>query len=492
MAQLVPVDTFDLVIFGGTGDLAMRKLLPALYHRDRDGQVTADSRIIAASRGALSRDKYLALVEKSLRKGLPNGEFDAAHWKSFKRRIYYAQADAFAHDSWGPLSKLLAGHENRIRVAYLATAPSLFGAIAKGLKKHKLITGDSRIVLEKPLGRDYESACEINNAVGKCFSENQIYRIDHYLGKETVQNLLALRFANSLFEPLWRRGAIDNVQITVAEDLGVAGRVEFYDRVGALRDMVQNHMLQLVCLFAMEPPSSLHHDAVRDEKIKVLRSLKPISADDVRARTVRGQYSAGAISSSTVAGYVDELGGGESTTETFVALKLEIENWRWSNVPFYLRTGKRLPAKHSEIVVQFEGVPHSIFPEQKYNVSPNLLRIRLQPDEGVQLSVMAKEPGPGGFDLRPVSLDLSFAETFGISYPDAYERLLMEVLRGNPALFMRRDEVESAWRWIDGIIEGWETSKQKVESYVAGSWGPTASSLLLDRDGRAWHTEDRL
>ncbi len=492
MAQLIPVDTFDLIIFGGTGDLAMRKLLPALYHRDRDGQVTADSRIIAASRGALTRDKYLAMVEKSLRNGLRKGEFDAAHWKSFKRRIHYVQADAFAHANWGRLSKLLAGHEERVRVAYLATAPSLFGAIAAGLKTNGLITENSRIVLEKPVGRDYESAREINNAVGACFAENQIYRIDHYLGKETVQNLLALRFANSLFEPLWRRGAIDHVQITVAEDLGVGGRIEFYDRVGALRDMVQNHILQLVCLFAMEPPSSLHHDAVRDEKIKVLRALKPMSADEVRASSVRGQYTAGAINSSTVTGYIDELGGDSSTTETFVALKLEIENWRWSNVPFYLRTGKRLSGKHSEIVVQFQDVPHSIFPEQKYNVTPNLLRIRLQPDEGVQLSVMAKEPGPGGFDLRPVSLDLSFAETFGVGYPDAYERLLMEVLRGNPALFMRRDEVEAAWNWIDGIIDGWETSKQKVESYVAGSWGPTASSLLLDRDDRAWYSDDKL
>jgi len=490
MAKLLPVETFDLIIFGGTGDLAMRKLMPALYHRDRDGQVTADSRIVAASRGALSRDKYLALVEKSLRQGLPDGEFDEAHWKTFKRRIHYVQADAFAHDSWGRLSKLLSGHEQSVRVAYLATAPSLFGAIAQGLKKNRLITDSSRIVLEKPVGRDYDSACEINNAVGECFSENQVYRIDHYLGKETVQNLLALRFANSLFEPLWRRSAIDHVQITVAEDLGVGGRIEFYDRVGALRDMVQNHMLQLVCLFAMEPPSSLHHDAVRDEKIKVLRSLKPIAADDVRRNSVRGQYAAGAIKSSTVPGYIEERSGEPSISETFVALKLEIENWRWSNVPFYLRTGKRLPAKHSEIVVQFQGVPHSIFPEQKYSVSPNLLRIRLQPDEGVQLSVMAKEPGPGGFDLRPVSLDLSFAETFGIRYPDAYERLLMEVLRGNPALFMRRDEVEAAWHWIDGIIDGWETTEQKVESYVAGSWGPTASSLLLDRDGRAWHSDE--
>jgi glucose-6-phosphate 1-dehydrogenase len=492
MAKLIPVDPFDLIIFGGTGDLAMRKLLPALYHRDRDGQVTADSRIIAASRGALSRSKYQARVEESLRNSLSGEEFDEAHWNSFKRRIHYVQADALAHDEWSGLVDLLSGHEDRVRVAYLATAPGLFGAIAAGLKKNRLVTQNSRIVLEKPVGRDYESAREINNAVGECFSENQIYRIDHYLGKETVQNLLALRFANSLFEPLWRRGAIDHVQITVAEDLGVAGRVEFYDRVGALRDMVQNHILQLVCLFAMEPPSSLHHDAVRDEKIKVLRSLKPLSADDVRASTVRGQYTAGAISGNTVPGYIEELGGGPSTTETFVALKLEIQNWRWSNVPFYLRTGKRLSGKHSEIVVQFQDVPHSIFPEQKYNVSPNLLRIRLQPDEGVQLSVMAKEPGPGGFDLRPVSLDLSFAEAFNIQYPDAYERLLMEVLRGNPALFMRRDEIESAWRWIDGIIEGWETSKQKVESYVAGSWGPTASSLLLDRDGRAWYSDESI
>jgi glucose-6-phosphate 1-dehydrogenase len=490
MAKLLPVETFDLIIFGGTGDLAMRKLLPALFHRDRDGQVTSESRIIAASRGALVRDEYVAIVEASLRKNLRDGDFDEAHWQSFSQRIHYVQADAFEHGEWRDLVDLLSGHEKHVRVAYLATAPSLFGAIAKGLKSNSLITASSRIVLEKPLGRDYASACEINNAVGDCFSENQVYRIDHYLGKETVQNLLALRFANSLFEPLWRRNAIDHVQITVAEDLGVGGRIEFYDRVGALRDMVQNHMLQLVCLFAMEPPSSLHHDAVRDEKIKVLRSLKPIAAAEVRANSVRAQYTAGAIKNSTVPGYIEERDGEASTSETFVALKLEIENWRWSNVPFYLRTGKRLPAKHSEIVVQFQGVPHSIFPEQNYNVSPNLLRIRLQPDEGVQLSVMAKEPGPGGFDLRPVSLDLSFAETFGIRYPDAYERLLMEVLRGNPALFMRRDEVEAAWHWIDGIIDGWETTEQKVESYVAGSWGPTASSLLLDRDGRAWHSDD--
>ena len=486
MAQLLPAETFDLVIFGGTGDLAMRKLLPALYHRDIDDQITPDSRIIAASRGAMSRDEYLALVEEALRKNLAEGEFDDAAWQAFASRIHYAQADAFEPGQWGQLAELMTGVGERVRVAYLATAPSLFGPIAQGLRHNNLINDSSRIVLEKPLGRDLASAREINEAIGKCYAEHQIYRIDHYLGKETVQNLLALRFGNSLFEPLWRRNAIDNVQITVAEDLGVGGRVEFYDRVGALRDMVQNHLMQLVCLFAMEPPSSLDHNAVRDEKIKVLRSLKPISPSEVGTSTVRGRYTSGAIGGETVPAYVDELGGAESTTETFVALKIEIQNWRWSGVPFYVRTGKRLKAKHSEIVVQFQDVPHSIFPEQQFNVKPNLLRIRLQPDEGVQLSIMAKEPGPGGFDLRPVALDLSFAETFGVRYPDAYERLLMEVLRGNPALFMRRDEVEAAWQWVDGVIESWATSKQKVESYVAGTWGPSAAASLLDRDGRAW------
>jgi len=489
MAKLLPVDEFDLIIFGGTGDLAMRKLLPAMYHRDRDGQITGSSRIISVGRSALSRDAYLKQAKASLQANLSKGDFVDKQWRTFSERIEYIEIDVLAADKWSELDKTLKGHEARTRVAYLATAPSLFGAIAKGLRKNDLITSSSRIVLEKPLGRDLESASAINDEVGECFAENQIYRIDHYLGKETVQNLLALRFANSLFEPLWRRGAVDHVQITVAEDLGVGGRIDFYDNVGALRDMVQNHLLQLLCLTAMESPSSLHHDAVRDEKIKVLRALRPIDADSVRNNTVRGQYSAGAINGESVPGYAEELDGKQSTTETFVALKIEIDNWRWSNVPFYLRTGKRLKAKHSEIVIQFQDVPHSIFPEQAFNVAPNRLVIRLQPDEGVKLSLMAKEPGPGGFDLRPVSLDLSFEETFGLRYPDAYERLLMEVLRGNPALFMRRDEVDAAWRWVDSIIEGWESSKQKVETYNAGTWGPSASSLLIDRDGRAWQPE---
>ena len=487
MAKFIPVDLFDLVIFGGAGDLALRKLLPALYHRDRDGQLPAGSRILSIGRSKHGQEDFLREVEESLRENLAADEFSEAPWKAFAERLRYVRADALDPASWGELATALEGHEDRIRVVYLATAPALFGAIAKGCKENNLITERTRIVLEKPVGRDFESARLINDQVGECFPENRIFRIDHYLGKETVQNLLALRFANSLFEPLWNRGNIDHVQITVAEDLGVGGRTEFYDQVGTLRDMVQNHLMQLLCLVAMEPPSSKDHDAVRDEKMKVLRALRPLGPDEVRSHTVRGQYQAGAIDGDTVPGFLEELGDGDSQTETFVALKAEIENWRWSGVPFYLRTGKRLKKKYSEIIVQFQRVPHSIFPELLDAGPPNRLTIRLQPDEGMNLTLMSKEPGPGGFDLRPVSLNLSFEETFGARYPDAYERLLMEVFRGNPALFMRRDEVESAWRWIDGIIAGWAEKGPKVAGYVAGTWGPTASDVMLDRDGRSWH-----
>lgn len=490
MAKLIPVEVFDLLIFGGTGDLAMRKLLPALYHRFKDQQIPEDSRIISASRGQMAREEYLQVVEKALRDNLKEGEFDQAHWQGFSALLYYVTADAFAHDQWGGLKDILDQQTTRTRVAYLATAPSLFGSFAKGLSNNELITPQTRIVLEKPLGRDQQSAHEINEEIAQCFNEDQIYRIDHYLGKETVQNLLALRFANSLFEPLWRRRGVNHVQITVAEELGVGGRTEFYNKTGALRDMVQNHMMQLLCLIAMEPPTSLQHDAVRDEKTKVLRALKPIVDKDVLEYTVRGQYTEGVIGGAKVPGFEDELGGDQSNTETFVAIKAEIENWRWANVPFYLRTGKRLKEKVSEIVIQFHDVPHSMFPVQKFKLAPNRLVIRLQPDEGMKLSLMAKEPGPGGFNLQPVSLDLSFQETFGVRYPDAYERLLVEVLRGNPALFMRRDEVETAWQWVDGIIAGWESTQMPTKSYVSGSWGPTASSLLLDRDDLAWRMDN--
>jgi glucose-6-phosphate 1-dehydrogenase len=489
MAKLKPVDVFDLVIFGGAGDLALRKLLPALYHRDRDCQVPAGCRIISLGRSAIGQQDFLDKVADSLRTQLADSGFSEELWQAFSRRLRYIQTDALEPAQWQDLAAALKGHDDRIRIFYLATVPKLFGPIALGLQKNGLINKEVRIVLEKPLGTDYQSARKINDQVGACFSENQIFRIDHYLGKETVLNLLALRFANSLFEPLWNRSNIDHVQITVAEDLGVGGRIEFYDQVGTLRDMVQNHMMQLLCLTAMEPPVNADHAAIRDEKMKVLHALRPITKEDIQRYTVRGQYQAGTIDGETVPGYLDELGHEDSLTETFVALQLYIDNWRWSDVPFYLRTGKRLRTKYSEIVIQFQKVPHSLFPELTDSCGPNRLSIRLQPDEGVKLSLMSKDPGPGGFSLRPVSLDLSFEQTFGNGYPDAYERLLMEVIRGNPALFMRRDEVEFAWRWIDGIIDGWSESGQKVEEYAAGSWGPTAGVRLLERDGRRWYTD---
>ena len=484
MAQLNPVDPFDLIIFGGSGDLALRKLLPALYQRHLDDQLPPDSRIIAISRAVYSQDLYLSKVLDALSQHA-HKPVDNDSWSQFSKRLVHIELDALDHSTWGSLTETLAGHESKTRVAYMATPPSLFGPIAQGMNKAGITDTTTRIVMEKPVGHDFPSAQKINDAVGSYFNENQIFRIDHYLGKETVQNILALRFGNSLFEPLWRREVVDHVQITVAEDLGVDNRIEFYDETGALRDMVQNHLLQLLCLVAMEAPSSLDDDAVRDEKLKVLKALRPITAESAQQTTVRGQYQAGAISGIAVGSYANELGK-TSETETFVTVKAEIDNWRWSGVPFYLRTGKRLPAKHSEIAIHFKKVPHSIFNSSLMGPNPNKLSIKLQPDEGVKLSIMVKEPGPGGFNLKPVSLDLSFEETFGARYSDAYERLLIEVLRGNPALFMRRDEIETAWQWIDQIHDAWKENKQPVESYFAGTWGPTQASLLLDREQRAW------
>ncbi|MCC2689816.1 MAG: zwf [Rhizobiaceae bacterium] len=345
-------------------------------------------------------------------------------------------------------------------------------------------------MLEKPIGHDLESARRINDEVGGVFAEEQIYRIDHYLGKETVQNLLALRFANSLFEPLWNSGHIDHVQITVAETVGVESRGGYYDTSGALRDMVQNHLMQLVCLVGMEPPVSLDKEAVRDEKIKVLRSLSPIGIENISTTTVRGQYRAGAVGGTAVRGYLEEEGiGSDSLTETFVALKAEVQNWRWSGVPFYLRTGKRMQEKVSEIVIQFRPIPHSIFPREAGETAPNRLVVRLQPDEAIGLHLIAKEPGPGGMRLREVPLNLSFAQTFKNRFPDAYERLLMDVVRGNPTLFMRRDEVEAAWIWVERILDAWASRSERPKPYIAGTSGPSQAIALIERDGRTWHDD---
>ncbi len=485
-SQIIPVEAFDLVVFGGTGDLAERKLLPALYQRQRAGQFSEPTRIIGASRTTMTDDEYRAFASKAISEHVKPEEIDKAQLKTFLARLSYVAVDAKTGDGFPKLKKAIGDSKN-VLVFYLAVAPALFGDISNYLKANDLVTPTARIVMEKPIGRDLASARELNDQIGKVFSEQQIFRIDHYLGKETVQNLMALRFANALYEPLWNSAHIDHVQITVAETVGLEDRITYYDKAGALRDMVQNHMLQLLCLVAMEAPASMEADAVRDEKLKVLRSLKRINGQEAPKSTVRGQYRAGASATGPVKGYVEELGNGQSETETFVAIKAEIANWRWTGVPFYLRTGKRLASRVSEIVIEFKPIPHSIFEESAGNVIANQLVIRLQPDEGVKQWIMIKDPGPGGMRLRNVALDMSFAESFQERNPDAYERLLMDVIRGNQTLFMRRDEVEAAWKWIDPIQGAWADSHQETQGYTSGTWGPSASIALIERDGRTWH-----
>ncbi|MCE4224510.1 glucose-6-phosphate dehydrogenase [Methylobacterium sp. C25] len=492
MATIIPVASFDYVVFGATGDLTRRKLLPALYYRFRDGQIPGSSRIIGASRSELSREEFRDRSREALREFIPPSHLDEAALASFLDHLYYVAVDALGTDGWDALKALLDERPDQIRPFYLATSPDLYGAICRNIERCGLVGEKTRVVLEKPIGKDLKSAKAINDAVGAVFPEGQIFRIDHYLGKETVQNLLALRFANTIFERLWNADVIDHVQITVGETVGVEGRGGYYDTSGALRDMVQNHLLQLLCLTAMESPLSLNADSVRDEKLKVLRALKPITPAEVQAVTVRGQYAAGAVAGRGVPSYQADLGGETtSRTETFVALKLEIRSARWAGVPFYLRTGKRLPSKHSEIVVQFRASPFSIFPDEAFGRDPNRLVIRLQPEEGMKLEVMTKDPGPGGMRLRPTDLDISFEETFKQRYPDAYERLLMDVVRGNQTLFMRRDEVEAAWEWADKLLQAWADRPEPPRPYAAGSWGPTAAIALIERDGRTWHEEIR-
>jgi glucose-6-phosphate 1-dehydrogenase len=489
MAELVPVEPFDIVIFGATGDLARRKLVPALFHRWCDEQIPENSRIIAAARDNLSTADYIARAEEMVL-GNDASQDRKARWKAFTGHLTYVAVDATGDGKgWGELSDALDANADKIRLFYLALPPSIYGSVCDAIGQHGLNTPRSRIIMEKPIGHDFHSARTVNEAVGRVFPEDAIFRIDHYLGKETVQNLLILRFANTLLEPLWNSGGIDHVQITVAESLGAGKRASYYDRAGALRDMVQNHLLQLLCLVAMEPPSSLEADAVRAEKLKVLRALRPIKAQTVGKAVVRGQYDAGVSGGEAVEGFADEVGE-KTDTETFVAIRSEIDNWRWAGVPFYLRTGKRMQSRRSEIIIQFKPVPHDIIQADAGVLQPNRLVIRLQPDEGVKLMLMTKDPGPGGVRLRYVPLNLSFADTFEKDYPDAYERLLMAVVRGNLGLFMRRDEVETAWRWTDGIIAAWHDGACPVHHYPAGTDGPSQASLLLGRDDREWFDAD--
>jgi glucose-6-phosphate 1-dehydrogenase len=484
-AHAIPVDSFDLVVFGATGDLSIRKLLPALYLRFVAGQMPEEARIIGVARMDLDTVAFRSMARKAVTEFVRDAALSSDRLGAFVNRIEYVQLDASQDAGWEALSTRLAGQANRIRVFYLSVAPTLFSDIARRLHQTGLATPASRIVVEKPLGRDLASAHKLNLQLSECFDETQIYRIDHYLGKETVQNLMALRFANALFEPLWNCRHIDHVQITVAESIGVEGRGKYYDQTGALRDMVQNHLMQLLCLTAMEPPNRLEPDAVRDEKLKVIKALEVISPSEANKMTVRGQYRA----NSACAGYLEEVDNSDSETESFVALKIRVANWRWSSTPFYLRTGKRLRAQMSEIAVFFKDTPHSIFPPESGEYRSNVLISRLQPREAITLRMNIKDPGPGGMRLTEAPLDMSFAETLGpcaAELPDAYERLIMDVVRGDQTLFMRWDEVEAAWAWTDPIISAWDQSVQRPKQYDPGTAGPDDALMLMHRDGRQW------
>ncbi len=482
------ISDFDLVFFGGSGDLAMRKLLPAMYARDVANDLPASARIICVGREDMSQDDFLKMVETNAKPNVKEAVIDAA-WQKFLSRITWVAVDAVNLQSFNGLVEALRKDEGLTRVYYLATPPSLFATICDNLAASGLATANSRVVLEKPLGRDLESAKQINADVGKVFAESQIYRIDHYLGKETVQNLLALRFGNILFEPLWRREWISDVQITIAEKIGVGNRLGYYDTSGALRDMLQNHLLQLLCIVAMEPPTSISPDAVRDAKLQVLRSLKRFTPTTLSQNIIRGQYRNGYVDGQQVPGYREEPGAPkQSKTETFVAMKAEIDTWRWAGVPFYLRTGKRMADRLAEIVVRFKPIPHSIFNQPTSSFQPNSLVIRLQPDEGLSLNLMAKTPGDS-MRLKQAELELDFREQFKAPRMEAYERLLLDVLRGQLTLFMRGDELEAAWDWVEPILDYWDQDDNSPVPYSSGTWGPAASSALIGRDGLQWREE---
>ncbi|MBB5073466.1 glucose-6-phosphate 1-dehydrogenase [Bartonella callosciuri] len=485
--KIIPVSPFDCIVFGGNGDLASRKLFPALYHCQCVGQFSEPTRIIGVSRSFWSHEEYQNFVRTFLEKYVHPKDLNQIELNRFLARLTCVSVDVTSNRGWQDLAFLLSKDPADIRAFYLAVGSPLFGDVVRRLKQNDLVTRQTRIIIEKPIGRDVKTAVELNDIFAAEFHEDQIFRIDHYLGKETVQNLMALRFVNTLYEPLWNSNYIDHVQITIAESLGLEGRAEYYESTGALRDMVQNHMLQLLCLVAMEIPFTNKANAVRDEKLKVLHSLMPLDIHNIKQHTVRGQYLSGLLNGVSVGSYLDDLGKKVSKSETFVALKVKIDNWRWADTPFYLRTGKRMSMRMSEIVVVFKPIPHNIFDTESDEIFSNRLIIRLQPDEGVKQWLMIKDPGPGDMRFRHIPLDMSFASAFSGRNPDAYERLLMDVIRGNQTLFMRRDEVEAAWRWIDPILEGWKTIKQPVHGYSAGSWGPSASTLLMERDGRIWN-----
>ncbi|WP_277971189.1 glucose-6-phosphate dehydrogenase [Sphingomonas echinoides] len=479
-----------LLLFGATGDLAQRMLLPSLYGLHADGLLPDGLTITGTARSENDDASYRAFAKTALEKFVPKDRMDEKAVESFLVRVGYQPLDATDIDHYKQLSDKVGDVSGGLAI-FLSTAPSLFEAVIRGLEGAGLAGETVRIGLEKPLGYDLASSREINDTVATAFPEERTFRIDHYLGKETVQNILALRFGNSFFEPVWNARGIDNVQITISETVGLEERAAYYDGAGALRDMVANHMLQLLALVAMEPPARFDGNAIRDEKAKVFRSLRQIKPEDAARDTVTGQYGPGASGGEIVRSYTDELEKA-STTETFVAIKAHVDNWRWQGVPFYLRTGKRMPTRRSEIAIQFKPVPHSMFSNRGGLLQPNVLIIRLQPEEYVQLLVMAKEPGLDreGIRLREVPLNLSLdAEFAGSRRRIAYERLLLDLIEGDQTLFVRRDEVEAQWTWIDAIREGWVANDMKPKSYPSGSWGPSAAVALTERDGVTWQDD---
>ncbi len=475
------------VIFGATGDLARRMLFPSLYFLDADGLLPSGLKIVGAARSKHTDAEFRRDVEGWV-KERAGAFFSKEAWAAFAERLVYSPGDATDPNTYSGLKeKLKGGHGGAL--FYLSTSPALYIPIVEGLAAQGLTDEPNGVMVEKPIGKSFATCEQINAAIARHFSESRTFRIDHYLGKETVQNLIALRFANALFEPLWNRHAIDHVQITVAETLGVEGRFGYYDEYGATRDMVQNHLLQLLCLIAMEPPTNMRADSVRSEKVKVLRALRHINEYELRDRTIRGQYTRGVVGEQMVPGYIEEEGGKPSNTETFVAICAHVDNWRWAGVPFYLRTGKRLPTRHSQIVIQFRDVPHSIF-----NGSPltaNRLTITLQPEEDISLTIMNKTPTltQGGYELQPLSLNLSLLDAFKGEKRRriAYERLLLEAINNNSTLFVHREESEAAWRWIDGIMDGWARTGMRPHPYQAGTWGPPNALKIPENNGHSWY-----